>query len=716
MNRRSSSPSSHVDPLESIPRGSDVSDLEPLESRVLMSSGANFDVFIDPAPGGLSASVPIVRSLAGDAPVIVDAASAAPSALKATYALVAGKGTISLSWRNTDPKATGYVVWHAVGANPTFTIVGRIIGAATVSFSEVAPLANTTYAYKVAAINATGTSETSEAVSVVTPMTSPWNVAAQMVADTINGGSYVSVFWMHSDPGVTGFAVFRSEAGGPFVKIGQTSGRSLSDSTTAPDTAYRYQVQALGGDKTSPLSGVAMITTSPVTPTGLAAEVRSGKVMLGWAANDPKATGYEVWRSSDGISFKLLATVAGAGTKTYADATLAAGDVGYYRVLTRGPGGSSRLSGIVEVRLPAAPGWSITTRFGNELVFNDAPSSDRIRVSQTGSTIVFVINGVSVTKAATAGGLFVYLRDGNNSVSIDASVTTRVTVQSINGLNDEVSVFLVNANVWIDQDDTFTGSANVHRVGAFAGGVSKARGASLPEPADARATVSVNQSLFGVGVAASDANQGQLGDCYFISALASLANTSPRIILGSGVDMGDGTYAVQYVSSGQTQFYRVSNRFASPAAGLTTLLFANGGSSGKMWAAVFEKAYAYCRRDTNTYGSLNGGYFGEVHDLFGLQSRTFNPASYSDANLYGLLSSTLAAGKAVEFATTLAPPNLVRAHGYSLLSVSRVNGVNLYVVRNPWGFAGGSLEGRGGIATLTYGQLVANFAGGTMAA
>jgi hypothetical protein len=390
--------------------------------------------------------------------------------------------------------------------------------------------------------------------------------------------------------------------------------------------------------------------------------------------------------------------------------------VAYYRVLTIGPGGNSTFSNIVEVRAPLPSGWSFTTRFGNELVLNDSGSADQFSVSQSGTTLTFTINGTTFRQTATAGGLFIYLRGGNNTLSVDSSVTTRVTVQSINGFNDSVSVSLASANVWIDASDSFAGSAIVHRVDTFVGGVSKAAGASLANPSDVSTTARINLSLFGSGISASGANQGQCGDCYFISTLASLANTSPAVITSSCVDMGDGTYTVQYYSGGQANFYRVSNQFATAGAGLTFQYYANGGATNTLWCAVLEKAYAYERRGANTYASLNGGYFGEVNDLFGLQSKTFNQATYTDTQLYNTLSSLLSAGKAIEFATFNAPPTLVRAHGYSLLSVSRVNGVNYYVVRNPWGVSGSSLEGRDGVAKLTYAQMVANFAGGTMVA
>jgi hypothetical protein len=688
-------------------------DIESLESRVLMSGSSPGDLFANASPGPAA----VVMSLASSAPKYVSASPvAAPASPKVSYALASGRGTITLTWSGSDPKTTGYVIWRAIGTSGTFSVAAKLAGVANRTFTDIPSLANTNYSYKITAGFQGGYSDPSATVSLITPMSAPGNVAAQMTADTTTGGTYVSVFWAHADANVTGFSVFRAVGNGAFAQVGQSTGRTYADRSTLPNTLYRYQVQALAAGRSSAVSGTATLTTTPAKPTGLAAAVASGKVTLTWAANDPKATGYTVWRSSDGITFKSIATVTGAATKSYIDTTLAAGSVGYYKVVTIGPGGSSTSSNAVEARIPATSKWTITTRYGNELVLNNTGAGDTFSVSQSGADLVFTINGVSVKQAASAGGLYVYLRGGNNTLTIDASVSTRVTVQTINGLNDKVSVSIASANVWIDNDDTFAGSAQIHRVASFVGGVSKAQGASLPNPTDVRSTVTLNQSLLGTGVAAADANQGQVGDCYFISTLSSLAHTSPSIITNSVVDMGDGTYTVQFFSAGKAQYYRVNNQFATAGAGLTNLYYANGGSSGKIWISVFEKAFAHFRRGANTYASLNGGYFNEVNDALGVKSTNFNPAAASDANLYTMLASKLSTGKAVEFATSNTSPNLVRSHGYSLLSVSKVNGVNTYTVRNPWGASGNALESRTGIANLTYAQLTANFAGGTMAA
>ena len=120
--------------------------------------------------------------------------------------------------------------------------------------------------------------------------------------------------------------------------------------------------------------------------------------------------------------------------------------------------------------------------------------------------------------------------------------------------------------VWADStDDTSTSLATVHLVSSFMDGVSKATFASLPNPTDtASSTISPNLSLFGAGPTDNDVNQGSITDSFLMAPLAALAKAEPIMIRNSVVDMGDGTYAVQFFgSSGKPEFVRVSDVFGA---------------------------------------------------------------------------------------------------------------------------------------------------------
>ena len=50
----------------------------------------------------------------------------------------------------------------------------------------------------------------------------------------------------------------------------------------------------------------------------------------------------------------------------------------------------------------------------------------------------------------------------------------------------------------------------------------------------------------GSGPSYKDLEQGKLGDCYFLSALGSIADASPQAIENIFLDNGDGTYTVRF--------------------------------------------------------------------------------------------------------------------------------------------------------------------------
>ncbi|MGA2443458.1 MAG: C2 family cysteine protease, partial [Tepidisphaeraceae bacterium] len=346
-----------------------------------------------------------------------------------------------------------------------------------------------------------------------------------------------------------------------------------------------------------------------------------------------------------------------------------------------------------------------------ELVVTATGANDSISIFESGSTFTINADGQTYTDAALSGGLFVYARGGTDAVNIDKSVNCQTTLETIDGALTTITSAGTDVIAWIDSTDKYSGTGTVHDVASFAGGVSKAAGTALANPKDAGKTVTVNASLFGTGPVAGDVNQGEVGDCYFLSSLAAFAGQNPNVLVQSAVDMGDGTYTVQFISNGKPTFVRVSNAFsAGPFEGL---MYAHPGTDGSIWAMVIEKAFAYFRTGANTFASINSGWMGEAYSDFGVNSTSFVPSSYTATTLFNLLSADLSAGKEVTLGTYSSPPNLVGGHAYTLVSAYKDSkGVTYYVVRNPWGVSGDSLENSQGYATLTFAQFVANYADG----
>jgi hypothetical protein len=541
-------------------------------------------------------------------------------------------------------------------------------------------------------------------------------VIANAITASVTSATSVQLSWT-AIASATGYNVLKSTNGKKFVLVANVGSgtTSFSDTAVVGNHAYTYEVQAVSGKKTAAASKAVSVTTPMVAPTNLTGSYQGNSIRLTWMDGDASATGYLVFRSSDGQTFSPLAKVSGAAANSFMDATITVGLTYQYEVEAMTATKVSAASNVAVVAPPSDPdSVSIATRFGDELVITAGGAHDTVSLSQTGSSLTITANGATFTNTVPAGGVFVYTRSGMDSVSVASSVTVRTTLDTIDAASTVIDSAGANVSVWMDSSDIFTGAGTVHAVAAFAGNVSKRVGASLADPSDSGPTTVTNLSLWGTGPVADDVNQGNIGDCYFLSTLAAFAGTNPSKLNEAAVDLGDGTYAVQFYNAQNRPVYvRVSNRFAS--GGFDGFEFAHLGANNTIWAMVMEKAFCYFRTGANTYSSIDGGWMGEAYSDLGVANTFFSPSSFSESSFYAMVSTDLAQEKPVTLAASNAP-DVVNDHAYTLVSVSiDSNGITHYVIRNPWGASGDALENSEGYATLTFSQIVANFVEGCVA-
>jgi hypothetical protein len=539
------------------------------------------------------------------------------------------------------------------------------------------------------------------------------------------GPTSVLVRWQNRDSRATGYNVYRSTDGWRFGLVKTVKGgaaNSYVDGTVSPNRTYWYLVQAVAGTRGSGVGPWAKVTTDLAAPTGLAAAASGAGVDLSWSDSNGAGVGFIVLRSENGKTFTTLGQVKAGGGRAYSDRSVVSGHTYWYRVKATSGTRASAAGNTASVAAPDGSGAgtgtttdtvTISTRYGNELVVT-SNGADNISVSEAGSVLTIVAGGRTYTQAAPSAGVFIYDRAGDDTITIDASVTTRTTITSLGGGIDRILSSGTNVSAWLDPTDFYTGAGSVHWVGALAGNVSKATGASLPNPTDAGTTFKLNASLWGNGPAAGDVNQGGVGDCYFLASLAAFAGVKPAVLTESAVDLGDGTYVVRFMQQGTPVDVRVSNDISS--GNYWGYQFARPGASGAVWALVMEKAYAFFRYGTNTYASISGGWMGDVYSDLGVGSISFGLQT-SESAFYSMVSNDLLSGRAVTFGTNSFAPVLVGGHAYTLVSASMDSGgVTHYVVRNPWGVAGDARENSAGYASLTFAEMQTNFMAGVQAA
>ena len=196
----------------------------------------------------------------------------------------------------------------------------------------------------------------------------------------------------------------------------------------------------------------------------------------------------------------------------------------------------------------------------------------------------------------------------------------------------------------VRDETTKEADTNLHLVDAFANGADKTLdGDGIVDPSGGESSVDfAGKPLFSVaGPIVSDVKQGALGDCWLLSSLAAGVNVTPNVIRQLIVDLGDGTYAVDFQDQvlNTHEFFRVDTDLPVLKDNQTVPQFAGLGLDDSLWVALVEKAWATDKG--NDYSNLESPIlnpFSEVGNPYyplgqiGGTNRNLYPVS-SGANL-----------------------------------------------------------------------------------
>lgn len=319
-------------------------------------------------------------------------------------------------------------------SNPNITFNGLPTG---VPSTDALPCDNTQ------SLNRTAHTVAAFRGAVATLPSAPTGLGAAAVS-----GTRVDLTWTDNAANETGYQVLRSTAGGAFASVAELApnAASYSDTTVSGGVTYAYQVVAFGWAGSSAPSSTATVTTpiAPAAPTGLSASAAgSTRVNLTWVDATTTETGFRLERSTNGVAFTTLASVA-ANVTTYADTTVAASRTYFYRVIATSAGGDSPASNVASVTtpsaVPATPTGLTATAISStqiNLAWVDASSNEsgfRIERSTDGTTYALLASvGANVTTYSNTGltaGRKYYYRviatstAGNSPASTVASATT----------------------------------------------------------------------------------------------------------------------------------------------------------------------------------------------------------------------------------------------------------------------------------------------------
>lgn len=195
-------------------------------------------------------------------------------------------------------------------------------------------------------------------------------------------------------------------------------------------------------------------------------------------------------------------------------------------------------------------------------------------------------------------------------------------------------------------------------------------------------------------ISINDLHQGQIGDCFLITAMGELARTEPLAIENMIIDNGNGTQSVRLfeasngslpnygTSSFKAVWVTVTDNFQSTSVNNgSTQDVVNGVK--EIWPQVLEQAIAQLNGGYSTIS--NGGYPAiAMEELTGQRAYSYSASSVSQS----LLTAWSNANDMISLDTSSSNStyNLVGNHAYMFEGLTVQNGTTYVKAGNPWGF------------------------------
>jgi fibronectin type 3 domain-containing protein len=315
----------------------------------------------------------------------------------------------------------------------------------TTSFTDTGLANGTTYYYKVAAVNAAGTSpQSGEAPATPQPAATAPTAPQSLTATAGNGTVQLSWSAPASTGGaaVTGYNVYRGtspggESGTPVATSVTTM--SFTDNPLTNGTIYYYTVKAVNSAGPSPSSNEASATpqaTVPSAPLGVTASAGSGSVTVSWSApatnGGSPVTGYNVYRGTSPGGESGTPVAANVATTSFTDTGLTNGTTYYYKVAAVNAAGTSPQSGEASATPRAPSAAAYIGRVGSATA-SSSRTTTSVPVGGSGvpaghtlvlSLLLSTTNSLTGTVAATdtAGNSYAVARDTNDGSGGDRTV------------------------------------------------------------------------------------------------------------------------------------------------------------------------------------------------------------------------------------------------------------------------------------------------------
>ncbi|MCO5388640.1 MAG: hypothetical protein NHB14_25850 [Desulfosporosinus sp.] len=163
---------------------------------------------------------------------------------------------IYLDWASVSD-ASSYYIYRATSSSGTYTKINTVT---TTSFTDTDLSDDTTYYYKIKAVNSSETSAYSSIVSETTDEYDALSVPDDLTA-TVESSSEIYLDW-DSVSDASSYYIYRAtSSSGTYTKIDTVTTTSFTDTDLSDDTTYYYKIKAVNSSETSAYSSIAHATT-----------------------------------------------------------------------------------------------------------------------------------------------------------------------------------------------------------------------------------------------------------------------------------------------------------------------------------------------------------------------------------------------------------------------------------------------------------------------
>jgi titin len=299
---------------------------------------------------------------------------------------------------------TGYQIEFKTGSS-SYSVLSMTGNLTT--YLHTGLVANTTYTYRVSAINSAGIGNSSNEATATTLSTPS---APRNLSTTIISASQIDLIWdapsSSGGTSIIGYKILRDNScTGIFVTVSDTTNSSTkySDTGLVANTCYRYNIEAINAiglgtmanNVTATTLSIPVQTHVPNSPTGLDVKTTSDTSLnLTWTApsdNGAAITGYLIQRNDTTIVVNTL-----SNKTSYTDSYLLPSHVQTYRVAAWNSIGlgtfSSEVSGITNstIILPSGNGTNQTSSNLGKLISDLEHQRNELLKQQRQETLVLI--------------------------------------------------------------------------------------------------------------------------------------------------------------------------------------------------------------------------------------------------------------------------------------------------------------------------------------